>query len=81
MPGNDWPAADFLGRENDFVAAHLLRAAGRLHGDEGLLKGSVEAWEAIGARSERACTLLLLPAFAEEGAAELTSLGCPLPPY
>ncbi|HXW81957.1 MAG TPA: hypothetical protein VEJ84_20840, partial [Acidimicrobiales bacterium] len=74
-------AAHFLSRENDFVAAHLLRAAGRLHDDEALLKESVAVWGSIGARFERACTLLLLPSHAEEGAAELSALGCPLPHY
>ena len=71
-------AAQFLSKENDFVAANLLRAAGRLHRDDALLKRSVKAWEAIGARFERACTLLLLPAYVEEGAHELSVLGCPL---
>ena len=51
--------AQRLAQENDFVAAQLLRAAGRLHHDEAALKDSVAAWEAIGARFERACTLLL----------------------
>ena len=58
---------------------HLLRAAGRLHHDEALLKEAVAAWEAIGARFERACTLLLLAAYAEDGARELATLNRPLP--
>ena len=41
-------AVQFLSRENDFVAANLLRAAGRLHRDQAVLKESVAAWEAIG---------------------------------
>ncbi len=69
-------AVQFLSRENDFVAANLLRAAGRLHRDQAVLKESVAAWEAIGARFERACTLMLLPEFADEGARELAALGC-----
>ena len=69
-------AVQFLSKENDFVAANLLRAAGRLHRDQAVLKESVAAWEAIGARFERACTLMLLPEFAEEGARELVALGC-----
>ena len=36
------------------------------------------AWGAIGARFERACTLLLLPGHAEQGVHELSVLGCPL---
>ena len=71
--------AQRLARENDFVAAQLLRAAGRLHHDETALKDSVAGWEAIGARFERACTLLLLPDRADEGTAQLTALGC-IPP-
>ena len=72
--------AAHLARENDFVAAQLLRAAGRLHGDETELEQAVAAWEAIGARFERACTLVMLPARTAEGVSELTELGCPQPP-
>jgi predicted ATPase/DNA-binding CsgD family transcriptional regulator len=68
-----------LSEQNDFVSAMLLRAAGRLHHDETALKASIVGWEAIGARFERACTLLLLPDRVAEGADELTALGCPLP--
>jgi predicted ATPase/DNA-binding CsgD family transcriptional regulator len=68
-----------LAEENDFAAAFLVRAAGRLHHDDTLLKEAVVRWEAIGARFERACTLLLLPAGADQGAAELAALDCPLP--
>jgi predicted ATPase/DNA-binding CsgD family transcriptional regulator len=68
-----------LAAENDFVAAQLLRAAGRLHGDETVLKSAIIGWEAIGARFERACTLLLLSDRVEEGLAELAALGCTPP--
>jgi hypothetical protein len=71
--------AQRLAPENDFVAAQLLRAAGRLRHDETALKDSVAGWESIGARFERACTLLLLPDRADEGNAELAALGC-IPP-
>jgi predicted ATPase/DNA-binding CsgD family transcriptional regulator len=64
---------------NDFVAAQLLRAAGRLRGDETALKNAVIGWESVGARFERACTLLLLPDRAEEGLAELAALTCSTP--
>ncbi|MGH9123860.1 MAG: hypothetical protein ACRDZ8_03910, partial [Acidimicrobiales bacterium] len=70
-----WP----LGEENQYAAAHLLRAAGRLHGDEGELEQAVDRWEAVGARFERACTLALIPARRAEGEAELAALGCPPP--
>jgi predicted ATPase/DNA-binding CsgD family transcriptional regulator len=68
-----------LGQENDFVAALLLRAAGRLHHDEAALHESVLGWEAIGARFERACTLLLIPGRIDEGVAELEAIGCLMP--
>jgi predicted ATPase/DNA-binding CsgD family transcriptional regulator len=68
-----------LAAENDFATASLRRAAGRLRGDDAELEASVSAWEAIGARFERACTLLLLPSRADEGVAELAALRCPLP--
>ena len=71
--------AQRLARENDFVAAQLLRVTGRLHHDETALKDSVAGWEAVGARFERACTLLLLPDRVEEGAAELKAVGCTPP--
>jgi len=71
--------AQRLAPENDFVAAQLLRAEGRLRHDEIALKDSVAGWEAIGARFERACTLLLLPDRVDEGSAELAALGC-IPP-
>jgi hypothetical protein len=65
--------------ENDFVAAQLLRAAGRLKGDVTLLGNAVTAWEGIGARFERACTLLLLSERREEGLSELAALRCSVP--
>ena len=64
------------GAENYWAAACLARAAGRLHADPAELERSVVAWERIGARFERACTLLLLPDRAAEGLAELAALGC-----
>ena len=71
--------AQRLAPENDFVAPLLLRAAGRLHHDDTALKASIIGWEAIGARFERACTLLLLPDRAAEGMQEFAALGCPPP--
>jgi hypothetical protein len=65
--------------ENDWAAACLSRATGRLHHDQQALVASVTAWERIGARFERAATLLLLPDRAAEGRAELAapSIGAP----
>jgi len=40
----------------------------------------VAGWERIDARFERACMLLLMPGRADEGRAELTTLGCPRRP-
>jgi predicted ATPase/DNA-binding CsgD family transcriptional regulator len=52
--------------ENEWAAACLARATYRLHGDPAALHGSLDAWERLDARVERAATLLLLP----EGRAE-----------
>jgi hypothetical protein len=68
-----------LATENDYVAACLARSAGRLHHDGAELERAVRLWEAIGARFERACTLMLIDARAGEGRTELEALGCPLP--
>jgi hypothetical protein len=65
--------------DHPWAAACLARAAGRLHGDADRLTESAERWERLGARVERACTLLLLPERADEGRAELTALGVSQP--
>ncbi|NRQ38408.1 hypothetical protein HII36_42265 [Nonomuraea sp. NN258] len=72
-------AAEPAGRENDWAAACLARAAGRLTGDAAALEASVAGWERIGARFERACTLWLLPARRDEAVAELAALGATHP--
>jgi predicted ATPase len=46
--------------ENDWAAACLARARGRLHGDHAALAAAVEAWERIGASFERDDTAGLL---------------------
>lgn len=65
--------------ENDWAAVCLARARGRHDGDVGALRAAAEDWERLGARFERACTLMLLPDRAGEGRAELNALRCPLP--
>jgi predicted ATPase/DNA-binding CsgD family transcriptional regulator len=60
--------------ENEWAAACLARAAYRLHADPAALRGSLDDWERLDARIERACTLLLLPDRADEGRAEYTAL-------
>jgi hypothetical protein len=72
-------AARGVGEENDYAAAYLLRAAGRLHDDEVLLAQAVLEWETLGARFERACTLQLLPSRRAEGEAEIAAMGCAPP--
>ncbi|WP_171064620.1 ATP-binding protein, partial [Actinomadura soli] len=67
-------AAEAAVAENLWGAACLARARGRLHDDPRELAASVEGWERIGARFERASTLLLLPERADEGRAELSAL-------
>jgi hypothetical protein len=72
-------AAAPAGEENYWAAACLARAAGRLNGDHGALARSLAGWEGIDARFERACTLLLMDGRADEGRAELATLGCQPP--
>jgi predicted ATPase/DNA-binding CsgD family transcriptional regulator len=69
-------AAAPAGEENYWAAACLARAAGRLYGDRDALQQSLDGWERIDARFERACTLTLLPDRADEGIAALRALGC-----
>lgn len=61
--------------ENDWAAACLTRARGRLTGDPSLLADAAARFGRIGARFERACTLDLLGD--PEGAAELAALRVP----
>lgn len=69
------PAAD----KNDWAAACHARATARLTGDARLMADSVAGWERIGARFERAVTLLLVPGRADEGRAELDALAATMP--
>lgn len=69
------PAAD----ENDWAAACLARACGRLTADASAFAEAITRFELVGARFDRACTLLCLPDRADEGRAELERLGCTLP--
>src|SRR5262249_10802150 len=68
-------AAAPAAQENAWAAACLDRTAGRLCDDPSTLASAIKGWERIGARFERACTLLLLPERASEGHAELKRLG------
>ncbi len=74
--GDRLAAAAPAGAECAWAAACLLRARGRLDEDGHALRESLAGWDRIGARFERACTMLLLPDRAAEGLAELASLGC-----
>ena len=71
-------AAAPVAAENDWAAACLARAEGRLRADTALFEQALDGFERIEARFERACTLLLLPGRADEGKAELDALGCPV---
>ncbi len=51
--------AEPLAAENDWAAACLARARGRL-GDRSALGDAVERWERLGARFERECTAALM---------------------
>jgi hypothetical protein len=65
--------------ENDWAAACLARATARHTGDPRLMAGSVARWECLGARFERAVTLVLLPERAAEAGAELAALRATMP--
>jgi predicted ATPase/DNA-binding CsgD family transcriptional regulator len=66
-----------LATEHRWAAACLARARGRLTGDAAAIIEALAEWDRLGARFERACTLLLLPDREKEGRAELSALGCP----
>jgi predicted ATPase/DNA-binding CsgD family transcriptional regulator len=68
-----------LAAEHRWAAACLARARGRLSRDPDAIAESLTRWEQLGARFERACTLLLLPGREAEGGAELRGIGCPPP--
>jgi predicted ATPase/DNA-binding CsgD family transcriptional regulator len=72
-------AAHPLAAENEYAAAILQRASGRLHHNLDELEAAVSSWETIGARFELACTLTLIPARRAQGERELSELGCPMP--
>jgi hypothetical protein len=61
------------GTENLWARACLARARGRL-GDRAALGVSLQLWERIGARFERAATLVLVPGREKQGQAELAAL-------
>ncbi len=48
--------ADHAAEENDWAAACVARARGRLAGDAAAFRRSLEIWDRIGARFERDCT-------------------------
>jgi hypothetical protein len=52
-------AAADLAADNDWTAACLTRAEARMTGDARTLSAAVQGFERVGARFERACTLLL----------------------
>jgi predicted ATPase/DNA-binding CsgD family transcriptional regulator len=73
-------AAATTTQHNTWAAACLARATGRLNHDPDAYAAAIASWERIGASLERAYTLLLLPARASEGHADLTARGLPPPP-
>jgi predicted ATPase/DNA-binding CsgD family transcriptional regulator len=72
-------AAEPAARENRWAAACLARTRARLSGDAADLDAAVTAWERLGARYERACTLALVPSRRAEARTELDALGVPMP--
>ncbi|GLY74592.1 ATP-binding protein [Actinoallomurus iriomotensis] len=77
--GDRLAAAESAAAENDWAAACLARATARHTGDVRPAIESVTRWERIGARFERAVTLLLVPGRAEEGRTELQALKATMP--
>jgi tetratricopeptide (TPR) repeat protein len=69
-----------LVQDNDYAAAYLARAEGRLYGSDQALERAVELWSSVDARFEIACTLLLMQKGAPQGRRELSALGCTVPP-
>jgi hypothetical protein len=79
-----WPdAAERLAAVEPVVAEHpwamacLARATGRLTGDQYALAAAVAGFERIGARFERAATVLLLPGRTAEAKEELDRVATP----
>jgi len=72
-------AAAPAAQENRWAAACITRARARLTGDQADLDAALAAWEQLGARYERACTLALIPCRLDEARAELADLGVPMP--
>lgn len=72
-------AAQPVARENRWAAACLARARARLTGDAHDLEHALRAWEEIGARYERACTLALMPKRRAEADSELRALRISMP--
>ena len=72
-------AATSTTEHNHWAAACLARATGRLNQDPDAYAAAVAGFERIGASLERAYTLLLLPARANEGHADLTARDLPPP--
>jgi len=66
-------------QENRWAAACVARARARLTGDQADLDAALAAWEQLGARYERACTLALIPGRLDEAQADLADLGVPMP--
>ena len=73
-------AAEPAAQENRWAAACVARARARLTGDTADLAAAVTAWERVGARYERACTLALIPSRVDEARAELDDLAISMPP-
>lgn len=68
-------AAAPAAQQNRWAAACVGRARARLSGDPAGLDTAILAWENLGARFERACTLALLPSRRDEARAEFDALG------
>ncbi|MEV4517557.1 LuxR C-terminal-related transcriptional regulator [Dactylosporangium sp. NPDC049525] len=64
---------------SEWAAACVARIRGRQNQDAHALVDSARRWGRIGARFERACTMMLLPERAHEALAEFSAMGVPPP--
>jgi predicted ATPase/DNA-binding CsgD family transcriptional regulator len=72
-------AAEPAAQENLWARACVARARARRTADPADLTSAVVAWEQLGARYERACTLALIAPRRDEARAELDDLGVAMP--
>jgi hypothetical protein len=71
--------AELVASQSPWGSALCARARGRLFRDRDALLASLDVWESLNARYERASTLLLIKGRVNEGMEEMSALGCVAP--